>query len=164
MCTYAHCCEAELAEEVHGWVRRRDGEMYNAVGLSEALSLLSREQHEHKASTLAPDHFSLLTSRDIKACEESHQPAYVHVTCLRSNGLAHSTADMSLSLVLHHCDGVCWPMLWTGRLLVTRCCYFKASVSLGMTAKPAEDLSAAGNKCPPEGCPAQAPSCKSLAL
>ncbi|KAK2879814.1 hypothetical protein Q8A73_023626 [Channa argus] len=42
-------------------------------------------------------------------------------------------------------------------MLITRRCYFKASLSLGITAKPAEDLSATGNKCPPEGCPAQAP-------
>lgn len=31
-----------------------------------------------------------------------------------------------------------------------------------MTAKPAEDLSAAGNDCPPEGCPAQALGRRSL--
>lgn len=54
-------------------------------------------------------------------------------------------------------------LLWTGWILITRCCYFKASVSLGMTAKPAEDLSAAGNKYPPEGCPAQPPGRRSLA-
>lgn len=32
-----------------------------------------------------------------------------------------------------------------------------------MTAKPAEDLSAAGSECPPEGCPARAPGRRSLA-
>ena len=52
---------------------------------------------------------------------------------------------------------------WTGWLLITRCCYFKASVSLCMTAKPAEDLSATGNECPPEGCPAQASGRRNLA-
>eukprot|EP00064_Thunnus_orientalis_P001524 superscaffoldBa00000105_g1527 len=54
-------------------------------------------------------------------------------------------------------------LLWAGWILITRCCYFKASVSLGMTAKPAEDLSAADNECPPEGYPAQAPGSRSLA-
>lgn len=52
---------------------------------------------------------------------------------------------------------------WTGWLLITRCCYFKASLSLGMTAKPVEDLSAMGNECPPEGCPALAPGRRNLA-
>lgn len=54
-------------------------------------------------------------------------------------------------------------LLWTGWILITRCCYFKASVSLGLTAKPAEDLSAAGNECPPGGCPAQAAGRRNLA-
>lgn len=56
-------------------------------------------------------------------------------------------------------------LLWAGWILhITRYCYFKASVSLGMTAKPAENLSAAGNKCSPESRPARTPGRRSLAL
>lgn len=33
-----------------------------------------------------------------------------------------------------------------------------------MTARPAEDLSTAGNKCPPESCPAQTPGRRCLSL
>lgn len=54
-------------------------------------------------------------------------------------------------------------LLWTRWILVARHYDFKASVSLGMTAKPAEDLSATGDECPPEGCPAQAPGRRNLA-
>lgn len=115
---------------------------------------------------MATYHLSLLTSRDMRPCEKYHQLASVHVTCLRSNGLVRSTAALSLSVVLHHCDSVCADqLLWTGWILhITRYCYFKASVSSGMTAKPAENLSASGNKCPPESCPVQTPGRRSLAL
>lgn len=36
-------------------------------------------------------------------------------------------------------------LLLVGWMLITRCCYFIASSRLGMTAKPAEDLSSAGS-------------------
>lgn len=48
-------------------------------------------------------------------------------------------------------------LLLVGWMLITRCCYFKASNRSCTTAKPAEDLSATGKECPPEGCPAPAP-------
>lgn len=55
---------------------------------------------------MATYHFSLLTGRNIRPNEKPLQMANVHVTCLRSNSLARSTAVLSLGVVLHHCDSV----------------------------------------------------------
>lgn len=106
--------------------------------------------HEHARKRMATYHFSLLTSRDIR-----------HVW----GQMVWLAPQLSCLLVYFYPTvTVCAKqLLWTGWILITRCCYFKASVSRGITAKPAENLSAVGNKCPPEACPAPAPGRKSLA-
>ena len=100
----------QRGQKFHGWLRTwyssRHVRRCGAFSSPNTLCLWGTTFRQRMATY----HFSLLTSRDIRPCQKPLQMAYVHVTCLRSNGLARSTAALSLGVVLHRCDSVHCPI------------------------------------------------------